>query len=51
MAKDFKITKTDLPKGRGVFHALAGNIQFDEQIIAFDDFDGQLYLTTTTKMY
>ena len=35
----------------GIFKCLPGDISFDERIIAFDDVNGQMYITTETKIY
>lgn len=36
---------------KGLFKCLPRDVQFDEPIIAFDNINDQLYITTETKMY
>ena len=33
------------------FKTIENCIKFDEQVVAFDDVEGQLYITTVTKMF
>lgn len=35
----------------GMFKGLPNDIKFDERIIAFDDVNGQMYITTVNKIY
>lgn len=49
---DLKSNGTIYPiNNKGTFKGLPSDIKFDERIIAFDDVNGRMYITTVNKIY